>query len=189
MTKILSDKKKGSAEIKHFTIEKYNYRLKLPVGEYVRLLINGQCAMSNTPMEKFTNQSILRNAHGKVLIGGLGIGLTLLPIADKTNVSDILVVEQNQDVIDIVYPQIEPYLHNKVEVVRDSVFEYVPTEKFNTIYLDIWDFVNSDIYDSEMEPLMDYYSHYLEDYDKNAYIDCWCSYNAENDIPLTYGMH
>ena len=97
MTKILSDKKKGSAEIKHFTIEKYNYRLKLPVGEYVRLLINGQCAMSNTPMEKFTNQSILRNAHGKVLIGGLGIGLTLLPIADKTNVSDILVAKSRCD--------------------------------------------------------------------------------------------
>lgn len=48
MTKILSDKKQGSAEIKHFTIEEYNYRLKLPMGSTL-LIIFGR----NTKKDNF----------------------------------------------------------------------------------------------------------------------------------------
>mgnify|MGYP000786328328 FL=1 len=42
--------------------------------------------MSDTPMEKETNRDFVHNAHGNVLIGGLGIGLIILAIQNKEDV-------------------------------------------------------------------------------------------------------
>ena len=135
-------------------------------------------------MEKETNQEFIDKAHGKVLIGGLGIGLILLPILDKEDVEEVTVVEYNQDVIDLIKPQLEPYFKNKVKIIKDSVFEYVPTQNFNTIYMDIWAFVNSIIYENEMEPLLEYYINYLVENDEDAFIKCWCEENARLDRPF-----
>ena len=49
----------------------------VPPGRYARLFVNGTMFMSDTPMERNTNYAVVRNAHGNVLIAGLGIGLRL----------------------------------------------------------------------------------------------------------------
>lgn len=51
-------------------------------GTYARLTDKEAhaCIMSNTQMEQVTNREFVKNAHGKVLIGGLGIGMILLAI-------------------------------------------------------------------------------------------------------------
>ena len=187
MPEILSDGEVRSAKLEHFIIDKNNLRAiihdKIPQGLYVRLMIDGEVMMSDTPMEKVTNRDFIENAHGRVLIGGLGIGLTLLPIMEKEDVSEITVVEYNKDVIDLIKPQLQ--LNSKVKIVQGDVFNYVPSRAFNTIYMDIWSSVNSEVYFDEMEPLLDYYQNFLDEEDENTFLHCWCEVQAENDMRLT----
>lgn len=106
-------------------------------GQYVRLHINNRLMMSDTAMERKTNRAFVNNAKGRVLIAGLGVGLIIQAIIDKEEVTEVVVIEKYQDVIDLVEPI---FKHPKLKVICADIFEYdMPKEeKFDTIYFDIW---------------------------------------------------
>lgn len=158
-------------------------------GRYARLVDkeNHACMMSDTKMERLTNIDVVKHAHGRVLIGGLGIGMIILALQDKPEVDKILVVEKYQEVIDLVKHQLP--LNDKVEIVVGDIFEYVPEEKFNTIYLDIWNNANDRlIYEEEQRPLRMRYRKYLvpKSEDENRWIDCWM-YKHNRDEDFNWG--
>ena len=184
MTEILKDGKVGDFRLENYEIKESDFyarvRMGIPIGRYVRLIHGSECVMSDTPMEKRTNREFVANAHGNVLIGGLGIGLILLAIQDKEDVKKITVVEKNKEVIELVGNQL-PF-NSKVHIVNDDVFEYKPLFKYNTIYMDIWNYINEDVYNEQMKPLISRYRRYLvpKSEDENRYIDCWCKRQAKN---------
>ncbi len=184
MSKILIDGQIGDFKLQHYSVTENDFyarvRYGIPVGEYVRLLNKNDCVMSNTPMEKRTNSDFVLNAHGNVLIGGLGIGLIILAIQDKEEVKQITVIEKNREVIELVGKQL-PFNY-KVNIVNDDVFEYKPLSKYNTIYMDIWNYINEDVYKKQMKPLISRYRKYLvsKSEDENRFIDCWCKRQAKN---------
>ena len=187
MAEILKDGKAGDFELSHFEIGENNLYAMfhgISCGEFVRLVHNGSVVMSDTDMEKLTNANFVRNAHGNVLIGGLGIGLILLAIQDKPEVEKIVVVEKHREVIDLVKDQLP--LNGKVEVVNADVWEYTPEEKFNTIYMDIWNYINTDVYRDSMKPLIVRYGKFLvpKQEDNNRFIDCWCRNEAKNGVRI-----
>lgn len=112
-------------------------------GKYVRLHVNGELMMSDTAMERRTNRSFIEFATGRVLIAGLGVGLIIQNIIDKEDVTEIVVIEKYQDVIDVVEPRIK---HPKLKIICADVFKYdMPAEeKFDTIYFDIWPEISTD---------------------------------------------
>lgn len=181
---ILKDGQVGDFKLQHYDISDNNFyaivRCGIPPGRYIRLINRCDCVMSDTPMEKETNRDFVRNAHGNVLIGGLGIGLIILAIQDKEDVKQITVVEKNREVIELVGKQLP--LNSKVCIVNDDVFEYKPLLKYNTIYMDIWNYINEDVYNKQMKPLINRYRRYLvpKVEDENRYIDCWCKRQAKN---------
>lgn len=187
MAEILKDGKSGDYELSHFEIGENNLYAMfhgIPCGKFVRLIHRGEVVMSDTDMEKRTNANFVRNAHGKVLIGGLGIGLILLAIQDKPEVEKIVVVEKHREVIDLVKDQLP--LNEKVEVVNADVWKYTPAEKFNTIYMDIWNYINTDVYRDSMKPLIARYRKFLvpKQEDGNRFIDCWCRKEAKNGVRI-----
>lgn len=187
MTEILKDGKVGDFELTHFEIgenDLYAMFHGIPSGKFIRLTHRGGVVMSDTAMEKRTNREFVANAHGKVLIGGLGIGLILLAIQDKEDVEQITVVEKNKEVIELVGSQLP--LNSKVHIVNDDVFEYKPLFKYNTIYMDIWNYINKDVYNEQMKPLISRYRRYLvpKSADENRYIDCWCKRQAKNGVRI-----
>lgn len=187
MSEILEDRKVGDFELSHFEIGKndlYAMWHGIPCGKFIRLTHRGEIVMSDTNMEKRTNSSFVLNAHGNVLIGGLGIGLILLAVQDKEDVSHITVIEKNKEVIDLIADQLP--LNGKVEIVNADVFDYVPTEKYNTIYMDIWNYINEDVYNQQMRPLMNRYRRYLvpKSEDESRYINCWCRLKAKNGMRI-----
>lgn len=188
MTEILKDGKVGDFRLEHFEIKESDFRARfrngIPIGRYVRLMHCFECVMSDTPMEKRTNCEFVLNAHGNVLIGGLGIGLILLAIQDKEDVKQITVVEKSKEVIELVGNQLP--LNSKVHIVNDDVFEYNPLFKYNTIYMDIWNYINKDVYNEQMKPLISRYRQYLvpKSEDENRYIDCWCKRQAKNGVRI-----
>jgi len=161
-TNLFTNKKLGSAEIILFNITEqdvekirrptffgYNYYeyYDLIPGKYVKLRVNDELVMTNTPMEIRTNQEIIKEAKGNVLIGGLGLGIILTAIAEKKEVTKIVVVEKESDVINLVVPFLTKKTKSKVKIINEDVFNFTTEEKFDVLYFDIWNTISYKNYD------------------------------------------
>lgn len=187
MTSVLEERVLGEFALKKFTITSKNrgFRNPLPYGDYIRLVGHGETMMSDTPMEKSTNHWFVENVHGDVFIAGLGIGLILLAIQDKEEVRSITVLEKSKEIIEIVGEQLP--LNDKVKIVEGDVFAYTFERgtKFDCLYFDIWNYVNSDVYE-EMKKLKNRYRKHKKTLAEspNAFIKCWAEYQAKHNRPL-----
>ena len=158
-------------------------------GKYVRLRkkANADPMMSNTPSELSTNLEVVRNAHGRVLIGGLGLGAILVPILRNPRVLEVTVVELEPEVIDLVEPQLRDFLDRdsiesmKLIVEQGDIYTWVKgkkrTDKFDTIYFDIWPTICADNYPS-MCALRLRYKHLLRSKQENPkrWMGAWLDY-------------
>lgn len=124
-----------------------NPDLYVPPGRYCQLTVGSKLMMSDTPMERRSNLEVVRRARGDVLIAGLGIGLILLPIMKKSEVTSVTVVEKYQDVVNLVAPALlsQPG-GEKLRVVHGDVLNWRPKigVTFDTLYFDIWPAVCED---------------------------------------------
>lgn len=158
----------------------------IPDGRYVRLRHKGEVVMSNTLMEQRTNRFFCCNAYGDILIGGLGIGMIIMDIQDKESVTSITVIEKNQEVIDLVASQLP--LNSKVKIICADVFTWKPDKgvKYDCIYLDIWNYVNREIYKKEMLPLKRKYCHFMKSKEESPkrFTECWAEWYAKNNKRL-----
>jgi hypothetical protein len=177
----------GKFKLDQFEITAKNrpIRYYLADGKYVRLTDGFDCIMSDTDMEQRTNMNFIRYANGDVFIAGLGIGLIVLPVQEKTNVRSITILEKYPEVIELVGKQLP--LNNKVKIINGDVFEYEFSKgtKFDTIYFDIWNYVNEDVY-KEMAQLRKKYRKYkkFKTENPNVYMACWAEYQAKRNLRL-----
>jgi hypothetical protein len=118
--------------------------MRMVNGAYARLHLDGELMMSDTRMERVTNYEFVKNAKGRVFIGGLGIGL-----------------------IALVGPL---FKHPKLTIVEGDVFTYKPSGKFDTIYFDIWAKISQDNL-PDMAKLHQRYKGYKRS--KSAYMGSW----------------
>lgn len=112
-------KEKGCATLKHLKLSESDARMsnlrafingesgfmRIESGDYIQLYVHGELMMSDTPMERRTNDEFIANAHGKVMIAGLGVGMileALIPLCESGVVTSVVVYEKYQDVIDLV---------------------------------------------------------------------------------------
>lgn len=189
MTELLKPCKIGDYEISHFTVDNKSIRAMIdgiPAGDYVRLTYNGDVVMSDTPMEQRTNRKFVREANGDVLVGGLGIGMIVLAIQDKPDVNSITIIEKSHEVIEMITSQLK--FNDKVKIINADVFTWKPEkgQKFDCIYMDIWNWVNSDVWEEEMKPLKRKYCHYMKSKEENPkrFTECWAEYQAKNNLRL-----
>lgn len=147
-------KKFGDWKITEFTVsdadaKRFNLRQAfqgkpqemIAAGTFVRLeqLSTGFVVMSNTPMEMNSNRVAFKNANGKVLVAGLGMGMILDAMLTKPEVTHIRVLEIDKDIIDYV----GSFYSNddRVEIIHQDIRTYIPAsdEYYDYIWLDIWD--------------------------------------------------
>lgn len=91
--------------------------------------------MSVTPMEIDSHWVPIKLAKGRVCIAGLGLGYYLQNIIDKPDVTEIVVYEINQDVIDLYIKNFGN--HDKVTIINDNILK-LENEKFDFMYVDIY---------------------------------------------------
>lgn len=185
MSELLEERENNGWKLEKFEIKQGNFRAMLDgitSGTYIRLTHNGQCVMSDTDMEKNTNRKFCSKAYGDIIIGGLGIGMIIMAIQDKPEVKSITVIEKNQEVIDMVASQLD--FNEKVNIICADVFEWKPERgvKYDMAYMDIWNWINEDIYKKEMQPLKRKYARFLrsKDINPNRFNECWAEYQAKN---------
>ena len=128
----------------HRTSMMYNGDRSLPIppGTYTRLYRTDLCrtvVMSDTPSEMWDHKDFVDKANGRVLLAGLGIGMVLEALARKEEVTRIRVVENNQDVIDLVWAHYADKYGDKIELWNGSIFDYPGGETWDCAWFDIWD--------------------------------------------------
>lgn len=186
MCEILQEKEIGIAKLKNYTVGILGFFQGIDQGEYIGLYIGGDLMMSNTAMEKRTSASFVFNAEGDVLICGLGIGLVIMPLLENENVKSITVIEKYQNVIDCVLPQIKEYdKDGKLNVICEDCFNFKTDKKYDTIFIDIWAYINKDVYNEEMKPLKRKYRKFLSEKGReNKSIYVWAEYEAKHGYRL-----
>lgn len=189
MPELLEERENNGWKLEKFEIKQGNFRAMLDgimPGTYIRLTHNGECVMSDTSMEQRTNLRFCSKAYGDIIIGGLGIGMIVMAIQDKPEVKSITVIEKNQEVIDLVASQLD--FNEKVNIICSDVFEWKPERgvKYDMAYMDIWNWINEDIYKKEIQPLKRKYARFLrgKDINPNRFNECWAEYQAKNGIRL-----
>jgi len=139
----LPDCKKGDWEIAKFEVEDslvYRFRERhfLP-GTYTKLHHKYRgLIMSDTPAERLDHVDFVRHAHGSVLISGLGLGMCLGAVLKVPSVTDVTILEIEQDVIDLVAPH---YKDDRVTIIHTNALEWKPPKgkKYEAVWHDIWD--------------------------------------------------
>jgi hypothetical protein len=180
MVQVLQPAESAHYRLEHFTVtaqdaELHNLRAawqgrrgsSIVPGTYVRLvpITSGRFnpadgpIMSDTPFERYTNHYAVTRAHGRVFIAGLGLGMILMPMVNDPAVTHIDVIEKDQEIIDLVLPQLLAYWEKQggkayvaaiqndfLNVIHGDVFDYKPAPGtlYDSIYFDIWPYITSD---------------------------------------------
>lgn len=167
-----------NAAVEHFEVSEHDSRWSglrgeyVPAGRYARLFVNGSLYMSDTAMERRTNTDVVRRANGHVLIAGLGLGLILAPILAKDSVTETVVIEKYQAVIDLVAPY---YANPKLTIIRADIFEWAPVkgQKFDTVYFDIWPDLTTDNL-KQINRLHQRGKHWVNYANPDHWMSSWC---------------
>lgn len=140
---------------------------------YVRLMHENTLWMSDQPVERRTMLPLLDGARGTVLLGGLGIGCVLVPLARLTRVRHIIVLEKSPEIIAMVWPQVRDYLSQsgaeKIEVIEADAYQYQPNQGLDTVYMDIW----PSWYRDNSEGIAEIRRRYEPYLSPNGWLGCW----------------
>lgn len=111
---------------------------------YPAILEEGRIWMTVTPNEIETMKEPVKQAFGKVLTFGLGLGYYAYMVSEKEDVDSITVVETNQDVINLFQTYLLPqfkYRH-KIKVIKADAFDYaqkfMAQGKYDFVFTDLW---------------------------------------------------
>lgn len=173
MVEVVPPSVRGAVRIEHFEVSEFDAQManlrssfhpggrtdEIEAGRYARLYVNNCLVMSDTDMECRTNRDAVVDATGDVLIGGLGLGLIVLPMLKKSDVRKVTVVEKNIDVIELVAPALRKYAgptaSSKLFIDQGDVDTWRPfnskvtphsARQFDYIYFDIWPTICPDDY-------------------------------------------
>lgn len=115
---------------------------KLVAGHYVRLIERGMVWMSNTPDEYEDHREFIRDARGRVLVVGLGMGLVIRELLDKKTVDCVTVVEKEFDVISMVAPALMKKYGARFNLVCCDLWSWWPAPhtygRFDCAWIDVW---------------------------------------------------
>ena len=117
----------------------FSYGSRAPIpGTYTRLTRNGHVVMSDTMAEVSDLYELFRKAKGSVLIHGLGLGVALRGVLLNPDVTDVTVVEIDEDVIALVGPFFDD---PRITIIHGDAFTWQPEKGrcWNAVWHDIWD--------------------------------------------------
>lgn len=101
------------------------------------------CWMSAEPFEFYSFESLIKEAHGNVLLIGCGIGYAAYMLSRKDDVKSITIIDNSHDVLELFINHILPQFKNpeKIRVINDDGIKFLKendVNKFDYINVDIW---------------------------------------------------
>jgi hypothetical protein len=107
-------------------------------GATIRMRVGDRVIMVDDDEMRRTHAPFLEHAHGDVLIGGLGLGFVVVPLLTMPQITSVLVIEIEQDIIDHVMPPLMARATIPFAVMRGMMnIDMVAPGIYDTIYLDL----------------------------------------------------
>lgn len=111
-----------------------------------RLTEENRVWMSDYPIEQAQHDRELAGVrHGRVLIGGLGLGYAATILSRRGGVREVVIVEKARDVVDLVAPHLvadDAAARAKLTIVCADLFDYLrelpACHRFEHAFYDIW---------------------------------------------------
>lgn len=93
--------------------------------------------MADSAVEIATQADCIRRLRGKVLIGGLGLGVLVKAALGRRDVDAVDVLEIDSDIVGMVGPH---YRDPRVRIITADALEFKPRAKrwYDVVYMDIW---------------------------------------------------
>ena len=142
-SKIIVPAKVGSYEIKAVDglkgiIQGYLYAKEGEINKPI-LELHGpeHIWMRLTPLEIEGAHFSIKRAHGKVGVVGLGLGYTVWEMAKKESVSQVIVYEISQEVIDLYNKNFGD--NPKIKIIKGDAYT-AEKDKFDFFYADIYEY-------------------------------------------------
>ncbi len=97
--------------------------------------------MSTMPQEVEQHERQLANFHGRVLIGGLGLGLAVALLENNPSVEEITVCELSMDVVALVGPHVQR--RSNTVILQRDLYEHLricrkTKKQYDCAFYDIW---------------------------------------------------
>jgi len=110
-------------------------------GTYTRLTRNGTVVMSDTSAEILDHLHVIRLAHGRCLVAGLGLGMVVRAILLKDETEHVDVLELSEDVIKLVGPHLQQEFDDRLTIHQADAYQWKPPKgvRWNVAWYDIWD--------------------------------------------------
>lgn len=111
--------------------------------KFLALLDKERIWMSVTPHEINTMKDAVKNAHGKVVTLGLGLGYYVYMVLLKEDVEKITVIERDPKVISLFKKHLLPFFphQEKINIVEADAIEYLKdADPFDYLFADLWHF-------------------------------------------------
>jgi hypothetical protein len=112
------------------------YRLKKRIPQTL-LQIDGDTWMLDDPLHWVGMQRLAEHASGKVLVGGLGLGMLVHALSKNDKVTSIDVIEREADVISLVEPLVPKTKPLRI-FNKDFYAVLKDAEVYDTVILDFW---------------------------------------------------
>jgi hypothetical protein len=138
----------------------------------------GEVVMEDTPRELRKHLPILLQARGNVLITGLGLGCVVRGLLTKPEVKRIDVVEIDDDVIEMVWPEFT--VDHRVNLFYDDALTIQIAKHAH------WDFAWHDVW-YETEPLATIHMQLLQRFD--SYVDHQGAWEFPREVKRIYKRH
>ena len=98
----------------------------------------GAVWMSLTPAEMLSQRAGIKKARGKVVVGGLGLGWFLRKVAEKPEVTEIIVIEKSKELLNWYGRNLCRQCPKVTEVIAGDVYNEIGRHGNCQYLLDIW---------------------------------------------------
>jgi hypothetical protein len=162
-----------------------------PPGSYALLLVKNssgemEAMMTDLAYERVTSLEVVKRAHGRMLVAGLGLGMILHPILKKRSVHRVTVVEKFPDVVDLIAPTLPNT--EKLNIIAGDIFNWKPPRgaRYDVIWFDIWPDVGPHRL-PEMARLHRRFARYLNRSNPKCWMESWHRTEAKRILSAALG--
>ncbi|MGG7078719.1 hypothetical protein [Clostridium sardiniense] len=128
--------------------------------DILELIGNDKFWMKLSPREIESSYGIIKQAHGRVGIVGLGLGYVAQEMAKSDKVSEVVVYEFEKDIIELYKNNFGE--NEKIKIINEDAYK-VKGEKFDYFYVDIYEYKLT-------EQVVSDYKHFNEALDIEDYV-------------------
>ena len=94
--------------------------------------------MSLTPMEYLSLRPGTKLARGRVVVAGLGLGHQLVEVSYRRQVTSLVLVERDAELVEWIFPRLAPHLGMPVEVIVGDAHKVMPQLSADVALVDIF---------------------------------------------------